>query len=177
MLALPLVLLVLLVTRMQSGRGGETDGHGLVPLTLPALPLPPGESVVVGLSTIWLHAMATSGFRSEAAEPGISPPLPGFLSSRYLGLFPPFLTNCPSLLWVPELLCLQSDIRGSHRPWLLGPTLPLLVRTKDLERSKRRRLGPSASFLSLLTFFFFNLLDLGQCFWEWASLQWKPYLH
>lgn len=177
-LLLALVLLLLVACSLGEG------GHRLAQVG-PGWPISPASfaspvgPVAVGLLTIWLHAVATSGFLSEAAGPRLSPLLPGFRPSPHLGIFPPSVTYCPSILWVPEqLLCLQSDIWGSHRPWLLGPALPLLVRTKDLGRSQWRRPEPlSLPFLSLFTFFFLNLLAVGQCFWEWAPLQWMPYLH
>lgn len=100
--------------------------------TLPCLPFSSVGPVAVGLPPIWLHAVATSGFLPEAGEPRISPALPGFSSSLQLGILPLPVTHCPSLLWVPEqLLFLQPDIWGFHRPWLLGPTLPELVRARD----------------------------------------------
>ncbi|KAF6074884.1 hypothetical protein HJG60_009303 [Phyllostomus discolor] len=82
----------------------------------------------MGLPPIRICAVATSGFLPEAEEPRISPSLPSFPCLSHLGISSPPVTHCPSLLWVPEqLLCLQSDLWGFYRPWLLGPTLPQLV--------------------------------------------------
>lgn len=118
--------------------GKQKDCCRLVRLTLPLLLFSPAEPVAVGLFTVWLHAMAASGFLSGAAGPRICPRLPGFCSSPHLGISSPSFTNCSSLLWVPEqLLCLQPDLWGSHRPWLLGSTLPLLVRSKGLVKVEK----------------------------------------
>lgn len=54
--------LPVLVTCILGEVGKQKDWYRLVCLTLPPLLFSPAEPVVVGLFTIWLHAMATSGF-------------------------------------------------------------------------------------------------------------------
>lgn len=150
----------------------------MVLFTLHCLPFSPVGPAALGLSPIRLCAVATSGFLPEAGGPRISPSLSSFPSSSHFGVPSPPVTHCPSLLWIPEkLLCLQSDIWGLYRPWLLGPTLPQLVSQvlgRGTGKLKWRRAGPlslpSEACLPLL----FTLLALGRCSLVWVPLQWIP---
>lgn len=91
----------------------------------------PVGPAAVGLPPIGLRAVAAGGFLPEAEGPGLSPALPRFHSSPHPGVPSPPVPHCPSLLWVPDqFLCPQSDVWGFHGPWLLGRTLPQLVRAR-----------------------------------------------
>lgn len=151
--------------------------HRAVLLTLPRVPSSLAGPAAVGLPSIRICAVATSGFLPEAGEPRISPSLPSFPCLSHLGIPSPPVTHCPSLLWVPEqLLCLQSDLWSFYRPWLLGPTLPQLVRVgswvKVREVEGAEGWASQPSLLSLLTSL--SLLSLGRCSWVWVPLQWMP---
>lgn len=140
----------------------------------PALSFSPVGPAALGLPAIGLHAVAARGFLPEAGGPGVSPVLPSFPSLPYLGIYCPPVPHCPSFLWVPEqLLCLQSDIWDFYRPWLLGPTLPQLVRAgpgprvgDEAEKAAPVGLPPKPASL------FHSAL--GRCSWVWVSLPWMP---